>query len=257
MIKSVKIYSTTDYKVFKKIQSNRDVNKGHLKKLVECIRLKNLLHLFPVVVNKQMDVIDGQHRIRAAEELGVAVYYVVDGSITKADIAMVNSTRKGWAVRDYIEFYAKEGKSVYVDILDLLNEYGVSIMTAARLIDRNCVRFTDGGSSYSRNAKSGNLVGGDRAIARAVCALSVKLKPDLDYYRDGFFLLDVKNAVRQSEADPDVACSVIYRKRSLFPRNKEFSYLRLCKDILGVPSSSGMSAAEVEEKLSKHIVERK
>lgn len=117
------IQSTVHYHLFKRIDSNRHLDKRHVNKLVEAIRKKNLLHLNPIVVNGEMEVIDGQHRLSAAKILGVAIYYTQDARISHNDIGGMNSNKKNWQMMDYINYYAKKGNRNYVAFLELCDKH--------------------------------------------------------------------------------------------------------------------------------------
>ena len=54
-----KIYSTEAYELFKKMVGNRNVAK--LSKLKEAIRKDG--QITPIVVNKDFEIVDGQHRL--------------------------------------------------------------------------------------------------------------------------------------------------------------------------------------------------
>jgi hypothetical protein len=68
------VYITTKYSQFKILSDNRDVNSLHVKRLVESF---NDMHLVcPIIVNENMEVIDGQHRLQASIETGLPIYYI-------------------------------------------------------------------------------------------------------------------------------------------------------------------------------------
>jgi len=104
---------TTNYAMFSHIQSNREVGASHVSSLVKKIKRKNLLHLNPIIVNKDNLIIDGQHRLEAAKTLMVPIYYIVSDGITNADIADLNSTKKNWNMHDYLNFWKAEGMEQY------------------------------------------------------------------------------------------------------------------------------------------------
>lgn len=107
------IISTTDYSQFGIVESNRPVDKNHVKKLKEVIKKRNLLSLNPILVNNKLEVIDGQHRLQAACELKLPIFYVISGSITQDDIATLNTNKKNWGLLDYVNYHAKNGKNAY------------------------------------------------------------------------------------------------------------------------------------------------
>lgn len=104
------IQKTINYFQFKLVDSNRPVDPRHVKEMIAKIQDKNLLHLFPILVNSKMEVIDGQHRLEAAKKLGEYVYYFIDDKITKGDIARVNAVSKNWNINDYINYWTVENR---------------------------------------------------------------------------------------------------------------------------------------------------
>lgn len=129
----MQIYVTKDYSSFRSIVSNREVNKGHVKKLAQSIRKKNLLFIRPVIVNDRMEIIDGQHRVAACEMLGEQVHYI-KVNLTKEDIAVLNTAQKNWTMMDFINFYAIEGRKEYREFCKLINKYPLmSVTTLMRL----------------------------------------------------------------------------------------------------------------------------
>jgi len=114
---------TKNYQMFKIVSSNRDVDTFHVKRLVESIKKLNLLEANPIIVNKNMEVIDGQHRLEAAKILFEDIYWVeVDAKNTSEAIVSLNSSQKNWVLEDYIRHYAKLGLSNYQRIIDIIDQ---------------------------------------------------------------------------------------------------------------------------------------
>lgn len=117
------IQSTNQYDLFKQLDTNRKVDRVHVAKLVRAIRAKNLLHLNPIVVDSEMNIIDGQHRLQAAKQLRVPVYYTKDNKVSQDDIASMNSNKKNWTLTDYINFYVNKGVPDFVKFNKLREKY--------------------------------------------------------------------------------------------------------------------------------------
>lgn len=106
------IHSTTDYTAFKKRKCNRPLNEEHIQSLAHAIEKKNMLAEHPIFVNQDMEVLDGQNRLKAAELLQTPIYYIVTANITDEDIILLNTTRKNWNILNYCDFYiAKDNKN--------------------------------------------------------------------------------------------------------------------------------------------------
>ena len=116
------VQHTTDYGVFRSITSNREVDEAHVKRLMESIRKENLLHLRPLDVKADFGVIDGQHRLEAAERLGVPVYYQM-GALNQGHIAVLNSVSKHWNSLDYLNFFTLEGHEEYKKISAFVSKH--------------------------------------------------------------------------------------------------------------------------------------
>lgn len=114
--------STTNYSMFKDFSSNREVDEKHVRKLVCAIEKRNLLSVNPILVDKNFNVVDGQHRLEAAKVLKVPIYYMV-GDVRRDDISKINSNQKNWTQMDYINYYTIEGKKAYVQLSGLINHY--------------------------------------------------------------------------------------------------------------------------------------
>ena len=70
------VYSTEDYSVFQKLNGNRDVLESRKNKIMESILERGWIRN-PIVVNQKFEVIDGQGRLEALQELKMPVEYVI------------------------------------------------------------------------------------------------------------------------------------------------------------------------------------
>lgn len=140
--------STKDYSIFKDCSSNREVDQKHVNKLVKAIEKRNLLHVNPIVINKDFWVIDGQHRLAAAKILGVEVYYIQE-NINRKDISMLNSNQKNWNAMDYINFYTIEKVDSFKQLSHLINSYPEMAVSALLTLSnsegrRDIIQLKDG-----------------------------------------------------------------------------------------------------------------
>ncbi len=131
----VRIQKTSDYSLFRLYsRSNRDVSKESVNALVISIQQKNMLESHPILVDNQMHVIDGQHRLAAAKILNLPVYFLIDENVDEHDIPRCQIQKK-WETADYLKYYkglTKEGEPVgdsykdYVFVDDIYENYGFS-----------------------------------------------------------------------------------------------------------------------------------
>jgi len=122
--KNTDLQSTNDYSLFKLHPNNRDVDKKHVDSLKASMQVKYIMQ--PIIVNNKMEVIDGQHRLKASEELGYEVYFI-KGDYELSDMVALNTNQKNWSLPDYVNYHATSGNKTYQQLLDLSNEFGVTI----------------------------------------------------------------------------------------------------------------------------------
>lgn len=114
-MKKPEILSTKDYSIFKMVNFNRNKNKNHIRSVKEIITKENLLHLHPIIVNEHMEVIDGQHRLAAAIELGIDIFYIQD-TVSYEHILNSNLFQKKMSLDDVVKFYSmKDGIKDYLE----------------------------------------------------------------------------------------------------------------------------------------------
>lgn len=128
------MYHTQLYDQFKLVETNRPIDHKHVVKLKHSISKKNLLHLNPIIVDEQFNVIDGQHRLQAARELGLDVHYIMSTEISQEDIATLNTNKKMWQIADYVQYHAKNGKVAYHSLQLFMKNFHFLPPSAALLI---------------------------------------------------------------------------------------------------------------------------
>ena len=102
--KPYKVFYEKNLTKFSLLDNNRNINKNHVNMLVVSIRKKG--QLMPIVVNEEKEVIEGQHRLKACEELGIPVAYIIMAQTTSKDISMINNSQKSWSTNDYLKHFS-------------------------------------------------------------------------------------------------------------------------------------------------------
>lgn len=74
------IHTTYDYNNFKYIKFNRPISPKNLSKLIELNKERDRFHLFPIVIDQDYNIIDGQHRYEACKQLNKPIHYLIDRS---------------------------------------------------------------------------------------------------------------------------------------------------------------------------------
>lgn len=118
----MEVKETLNYDEFKTCDWNRGVSKTALKKLDTSVK-KNGWLKHPILVNENMEIIDGQHRYLYAKEHDLPVYYMVISGLGVTDCVTMNNSRTSWTLVDYIKYYAKLGNKSYIALEELLKKY--------------------------------------------------------------------------------------------------------------------------------------
>lgn len=94
------VQETMDYGIFKTVSGNRNISEFHIELLKRSIKKRNLTKDFPILVNSNFEILDGQHRYEALSNLGLPIYYRIAEVTTVQDIAIVNTISKKWTLAD-------------------------------------------------------------------------------------------------------------------------------------------------------------
>jgi hypothetical protein len=125
------ILETTDYQLFKRIKGNRELDPVNINILKKAIQENNKLSVHPIIISKNMYVIDGHHRLQVAEDLQVPVSYLIDQNAENDEeiyqhIITANVNKKNWTLENFLNLYAKKDQNPhYIEFLDLLETLGL------------------------------------------------------------------------------------------------------------------------------------
>lgn len=121
------IYESSDYSRFKMLDGNRFVD--HSDKIIESIKLNGQL-MAPIIVNENMEIIDGQNRFEAYKKLGLPVQYIVSKGYGIAECIAMNSVSKNWTTNDYIKSYSDLGNKNFQFLQEELSKYHGKLPTS-------------------------------------------------------------------------------------------------------------------------------
>ena len=137
-----KVMYEKNYTKFTLFDNNRDINETHVENLITSMRKSG--QLMPVVVTPSKEVIDGQHRLKACEKLGIPVSYVVNSSGNSKQIAVMNNTQKGWKNKDFLKHFSHNShsnSSEYKKIEKFFEEYKLPFTVGISLLSGYSVGF--------------------------------------------------------------------------------------------------------------------
>lgn len=256
MIKSppihIKIEHTYDYDRFKLVGINRKVDKKHVQTLSGAIQNRNLLHLFPLVVNTDWEVMDGQHRLSSvkiiAQKLSLPIYYIMDPNITMDDMRILNSNKVNWKNIDYINYYVAKKNKNYIEIAKFMKAHPLVNLSAVMAIISSEKRDM-------KKLKEGNFVA-DRVdkghfIMECVYDLRKNMLPTDQFWKSGSFIYAMKHIIDTKKYKHQVMMAseknhrdhwigqstpraYIYEMNKIYnyhaPENERVDFMRLTRD---------------------------
>lgn len=122
-IRQETIYVTRDYMVFNRLKGNRQITNKRVAIIKASIEMVGYISN-PIIVNEHMEIIDGQGRAKALEELDLPIEYKVVKGLGIAECRAMNLKPTSWTIDDFVESYAEYGVEGYVLLKELKYKYG-------------------------------------------------------------------------------------------------------------------------------------
>ena len=116
------VYSTANYDAFKILNGNRSVLEPRKRMIMKSIKERGWIRN-PIIINENMEIIDGQGRFEALKEMSIPVEFVLHERATIDDCIALNIKQKNWGNLDYIHCYAETGNKEYILLEKLIEEY--------------------------------------------------------------------------------------------------------------------------------------
>ena len=117
-----RIYTTSNYDIFKTLVDNREVRTKTTRKIINSINEVGYI-INPIIVNEKMEIIDGQNRLEALKQLGMPVDYIVAEGTNVKHCRALNINQSNWTTLDWIRSYASGGDDNYQNLLKLIEEF--------------------------------------------------------------------------------------------------------------------------------------
>tara|TARA_R110000824_G_scaffold394282_1_gene593946 strand:+ start:78 stop:800 length:723 start_codon:yes stop_codon:yes gene_type:complete len=111
MKKISEVYTTKNYESFSFLGNNRMVSKAHVNKLIDSMRSDWLMS--PILVNEHRQIIDGQHRFLAQQELQLSVPFIVKKGYGEKETQILNTNTKNWSLSDWERYYCEKNIKDY------------------------------------------------------------------------------------------------------------------------------------------------
>lgn len=241
----VEILRTRNYDMFKLSEENRGVDIRHVQSLVNSIQKKNLLSSYPIIVNSNYEIMDGQHRFKAAEMLEKSIYYRVDDNFEPEHIARINTVNKKWALDAYMKHYVAKSNKEYEQTNVFVTKRGVNIYSAVGLLSG---RTAQPNNELINKFKNGEFVVKDYEYAVKV----VEMRDDFSEFSDDFYKSKTfLNALSRLAKAPEYNHQKMLKKISEKPRafkkcNTVSQYLEMLTEIVNYRSKKQVDFTKIE-----------
>ena len=182
---------TIDYSIFKKLPGNREVSIE--SGLIDSMKSNGYLKQYPILVDSEMRIIYGQHRLIAAKELNLPVSYEsVELTLAEAmEFAIkVNGAGKGsWKLKDYIHMNACLGKGCYkvIEEIEELYAFGTSQTISIVTGWDTATKMIKTGEEFAINPNKDKIV-----------SFILLAKEILPFWRSAIFVRSVCHLYRQA-----------------------------------------------------------
>lgn len=198
-----KIYKTTNYDQFIINEANRPIKDRRVRQLAEAIEKKNLLDEYPIDVTDRMEVMDGQHRLAAAELLKLPIYYRFT-ELTIVDTREAGRLREKWGLGDYLHHYCKLQHPEYIKLQEFLDKYPfVSVPQALAWVQR----WVTVDQAVRQAFEAGEFVFSEQERVTRIAEAILDFEPIFQYYKHRSFGVAISRLLESPKYDHKVMMS--------------------------------------------------
>ena len=141
----IKILSTTNYKLFKNLFGNRDIQPSHVRRMAKTRteeyktpedqdKLDQLRQARMVIVNEKYEIIDGQHNVQEAILSKRPVYYTIIKDTDINDVKILNIDVSKWKFINHLNSFVKQKKKDYILYKEYWERYNFPLTVNIRLL---------------------------------------------------------------------------------------------------------------------------
>ena len=110
---------TTDLETFSFKKFNREINQKKVDEICKTIEEYGII--VPIIVDKNLEVCEGQHRVKALMKYNEnnlnnkkGIHFVIRKEVTSDTIKVMNRTSTNWKPQDYLHSYVETGFPEYI-----------------------------------------------------------------------------------------------------------------------------------------------
>lgn len=172
----MKLEKSKNYNAFRSNPHQRIVNESHVKKLAKDIKENGFIPSRPIQVYRNGSgfvVVDGHHRLKAAQSVGAEFFYVVESKECQDRMAGENRLVLKWGVAEYVRLYASQGNPDYMEILKYV-ACGIPMTQAISLLFDN--NPSGGSTNAAAKIMDGTFKIKTRVTADAIVSIIKRFK---------------------------------------------------------------------------------
>lgn len=169
-----KIYTTSDYDLFKFLLGNRSPDSE--AKIIDSIKSVGVI-LDPILVNEKYEIIDGQNRFRALKTLNLPINFMIQEGIGINECRHLNIGRTNWTQDDYVYSFAENGNANYQRMASLLTEFKKNFGSCQNILAyAKPNSLNEGGCTAHKTINEGTLILSDGEYELAATRLNSAVK---------------------------------------------------------------------------------
>lgn len=167
------VQQTMDYDKFKILYGNREILEPRVNKIKKSMQKKVIRN--PIIVNENMEIIDGQGRFTALKQMGLPIEYIIVPHIGMDECHLMNQLQTNWTTMDYIKSHAKQGNQNFVLLLkaiaDSKSRYGYCATDVLRAANKSGKDKSENGTGDK--IRSGTLVYTENDYSKSIKMLKM------------------------------------------------------------------------------------
>jgi len=231
-MQNLQVQQTTDYSKFKFLQGNRDINKAHAQRIKDSMENKTIIS--PILVNEKNEVIDGQHRLKALQELGKPVHYLKVNGYGLDEVQILNMNSKNWTTEAFLDSYVDLGYTEYIKFQEFKDSYDFNFSAALILAAGLNIRF--------ETFRIGKFKFDDLSEAYQRADKVTMIKPYFDNYNHATFVRTMLQLFENENFEFSQFMSKLsYQPRALQIQQRVSQYLVMIEEIYNFKSRDKVS----------------
>lgn len=133
-VEGSELLETKQYERFSCDIKNRPVSEDKINFFIKLFKQgKFFMHEFPLIVDKNFLILDGQHRYEAVKRLQLPLYFRFAKSLTIESVIDVQ-INAGWKTNDYLHAYIQQKNQNYIVLHRFIERYKITPTIAVMLL---------------------------------------------------------------------------------------------------------------------------